>query len=295
MRNELRQLARRQDGVVAVWQLVAAGLSRDAAHHHTAGLQRLFDGVYVTGDGRITDRQRWIGAAVTAPHTLLAGPSAAAAYGIARWKGLHIVVRPGTGGPKRHGPLLVHHSTLVLSDGSLRDATTFDGIRITTAERTVAAVWPRLRTDRARHKLVREALRLRRTTVPRLRAHLDAAPSRNAPRKLIALLDRYERLQLHRCRSDAEAYAVELIDAAGLPLPQINVRIAGEEADLSWPDRRLVIEIDGDRFHQDKAEDARKTAIWTAARHRVRRAPADLVFGDPARFVAGVRGHLAAA
>lgn len=282
--------------MIAVWQLLRLGLTRDAVQHHMAGLRRLFDGVYVTGDAAITQRQRWIGAALTAPGTVLEMHSAATAYGIRPPHGGPItVLRPGSGGPRDHDGLRVRHSTLITPGGTLRDTTTFAGIPITTAERTVAAVWPRLRTTKERRKLLREALRLERTTVPLLRAHLDLAPSRNAPRELIAILDRYERLQLHRCRSDAEAYAVELIDDARLPLPQINVRIAGEEADLSWPHAALIIEIDGDRFHQDKAEDARKTASWTAAGQRVRRASSDLVFTHPQRFVDGVRHHLAAA
>lgn len=275
--------------MAARWQLLEQGMTRSAIAHQTRDLRRIHDGVYLTGDAPITLEQRWLAATLTAPDTVLALETAAWVFGMRRaHPGPLVVLRPGSGGPELRDSLRIHRSTL-------RDTTTFAGIPITTAERTVAAVWPRLRTTKERRKLLREALRLERTTVPLLRAHLDLAPSRNAPRELIAILDRYERLQLHRCRSDAEAYAVELIDDARLPLPQINVRIAGEEADLSWPHAALIIEIDGDRFHQDKAEDARKTASWTAAGQRVRRASSDLVFAHPQRFVDGVRHHLAAA
>jgi hypothetical protein len=49
----LRQLAARQQGVFAVWQLRAAGLSEDAVRHRVAGLRRLHDGVFLTGDAPV--------------------------------------------------------------------------------------------------------------------------------------------------------------------------------------------------------------------------------------------------
>jgi very-short-patch-repair endonuclease len=177
-------------------------------------------------------------------------------------------------------------------DGGLLDVTALDGVPITTPERSIADLWPRLRTEPERRKMLREALRLERTTVTRLRMHLATAPRRCRPRELTKLLDRYVRLDLRRCRSDAEARAVELIDAAGLPPPRINVRIAGLEADLSWPEAQLVIEIDGTQFHIDKVEDARRTAVWTEAGWTVRRVPADLVFLEPDAFIAALRRHL---
>jgi very-short-patch-repair endonuclease len=94
---------------------------------------------------------------------------------------------------------------------------------------------------------------------------------------------------LSRCRSDAEALAVVTLHDAKVPTPDINVHIAGEEADLSWRDRRLILEIDGGSFHQDKLEDARKTAIWRAAGWHVRRLPSDVVYDDPDRLIRAAR------
>ena len=56
------------------------------------------------------------------------------------------------------------------------------------------------------------------------------------------------------------------------------MRIAGEEADLSWPAQRLVIEIDGGPFHLDVGEDARKQACWESAGWVVRRVSSDDVY-----------------
>jgi very-short-patch-repair endonuclease len=236
----------------------------------------------------VTRVQRWRAATLTAPGSVLSFASAAAAWEIRPWEaGFEVVTRPGSGGPRRYGDLLLCRSGHI-------DQTELHGFPITTPERTVCDLWPRLDDRRARRKLVREALRLRRCTVPGLRRHLDAAPARRRPRALAHVLARYDRLALHRCRSDAEAFALELLDEARIAPPQVNVGVAGLEADLSWPGYRLIVEIDGERFHRDKAQDARKTAVWRVAGWRVRRVESDALFAGPDRFVAAVRGWLAA-
>ena len=74
---------------------------------------------------------------------------------------------------------------------------------------------------------------------------------------------------------------MQLIKGAGIELPRLNTDVAGEEADLSWPRQRLIIEIDGGPYHQDKGEDARKEAAWTGAGWTVRRIPSDDVYESP--------------
>jgi very-short-patch-repair endonuclease len=61
--------------------------------------------------------------------------------------------------------------------------------------------------------------------------------------------------------------------------------VAGEEADLSWPRQRLVVEIDGGPFHLDRGEDARKQRIWEHAGWTVRRLPSDDVYEAPDRLL----------
>ncbi len=273
--------------MVAAWQLRGAGMSGEAVQHHTAHLRSLHDGVFLTGEGPLTRRQRWWAAVLSAPGRALAFASAGAAWGFRPWEGdYEVVVMVGSGGPQRFGNLLVCRAKRV-------EPTTLDGVPITTPERTLADLWRRVHPVSARRKMLREALRLKRTTAPRLREHLGNAPPRNRPATLGRMLAQYEHLRLDRCKSDAEAHAVELLATASVSLPAINERRAGEEADLSWERERLIIEIDGGQFHQDKAEDARKTAIWTQARWTVRRVPTDVVFGDSRRFVALTRQHLA--
>src|SRR5258705_7343428 len=258
MKDVLRMMASRQAGCVAAWQLREAGLSRKAIRHRTRDLRRLHDGVFLTGDAPVTRLQRWWAATLTAPGSVLAFASAGAAYGMRPWEGtFEVIVRRGSGGPRRQNTLLVCKTKHL-------HATTLDGLPITRPERTLADLWPSL-DEKARSHMLRNALRPKRLTIPSLVAHLSTASPRQRPRTLTKQLKRYQQLQLRRCRSDAEALAVVTLADAGIEAPNVNVRIAGLEADLSWPDRRLILEIDGAAFHQDKLGDARRTAAWRAA------------------------------
>jgi len=267
---------------VASWQLRRAGLSWKAIECRTRDLRTLHDGVHVTGDAPITRLQRWWAATLTAPGSFLAFASAGAAHEIRPWEAtFEVIVRHGSGGPRRQDGLLICRTKHL-------HTTSLNGLPITTAERTLADLWPRLDEKQQQHML-RNALRLKRLTPASLTAHLKQVTGRQRPQSLTRRLDAYAGLKLHRCRSDAEALAVTVLAKARLEQPQINHRIAGEEADLSWPDRRFILEIDGGTYHQDKLEDARKTAIWRAAGWAVERVPADVVYDDPDQLIRAAR------
>jgi hypothetical protein len=140
-------------------------------------------------------------------------------------------------------------------------------------------------SDRALARAVREAARLDLTTLRALGDDLGRYRGRRGSRRLAASIARYAGLPLERARSGAEVRAMEILRAAGSPLPYLNVRIAGEEADLSWPRARLIIEIDGGPFHLDVGEDARRQATWEAAGWTVRRIPSDDVYEFPHRLL----------
>ncbi|MCW3013305.1 MAG: hypothetical protein JWO02_397 [Solirubrobacterales bacterium] len=278
---DLRALAALQDDVVASWQLIGRRWTKAAVRHRTAGLRRLNGGVFLLGHAEPTQRQCWRAATLTAPNTALSHFSGGAAHQVRPWSGAYeTVTRPGNGGPRRYGGVLVMHS-LVL-DGHLA---MLDGLPVTTAERVLADLTPVL-DDRALRKAFREALRLKATTAGKVQRLADRYPHRRGSRRLAAVAGLYVRLPIHRCRSDAEAMALEVLDAAGVPIPEVNRRFAGEEADLCWPALRLIIEIDGPQFHRFKDEDARKTAAWRAAGYDVRRIPSGDVFDHPARLLA---------
>ena len=104
---------------------------------------------------------------------------------------------------------------------------------------------------------------------------------RRGSRRLADVLARYAGLPLERARSGAEVRALEILRDAGVRLPELNRRVAGEEADLSWRSARLIVEIDGGPFHLDVGEDFRKQSCWELAGWTVRRIAADAVDADP--------------
>ncbi len=65
-------------------------------------------------------------------------------------------------------------------------------------------------------------------------------------------------------RSEAERRLLRLIVAAELPAPEVNVRVAGLEVDFLWRPERLVVEVDGYRFHDGRPR-------WERDRHRDQR------------------------
>ena len=123
------------------------------------------------------------------------------------------------------------------------------------------------------------------TTVEAVAACVGRHPGRRGSRRLLAVLARYSGLPIERARSGAEVRALEVLRAAGYALPRLNVRIAGEEADLSWPANRVLIEVDGGPFHLDVGEDARKRARWEHAGWTVGRISADHVYERPERLL----------
>jgi hypothetical protein len=265
-----------QDGVVALWQLRRAGLTRTQAATVVRRLRRLHGGVFVAGYGEVTRMQRWRAATLTTPTSVLSHFSAAACWGFRDYRGsADAVTRPGSRGRQQTGTLLVFHSRTLSGNVTQRH-----GLRMTTPERTIIDLWAHL-NDKQRRKLLREALRLKATTIASLEAAVQEHHGRRGTATLAARVRFYAELRLERCKSDAEAYAMEVLHSHKRPLPEVNEHHAGIEADLAWPDHRLIIEIDGGQFHRDKLADAHKTATWTAAGWTVRRIDSDDVFAEP--------------
>jgi hypothetical protein len=277
------QLAGRQFNRVSRRQLVELGLS-DAAIAHRVATGRLViveEGVFAVAPVlEHDDLGLWMGATLTAPGSVLSNVSAATARGI--WslpREFETITRPGSGGPRRHGGVLVFRSTTLAGECEV-----LRGIPITSVPRTLLDLAGGV-SERALARALREAVRLRLTTIGELADRLGHYRGRRGSRRLAATMARYTGLPLERARSGAEVRALEVLGTAGRPLPRLNVRVAGEEADLSWSGPRLIVEIDGGPFHLDVGEDARKEACWKAAGWTVRRVSSDDVYERPQRLL----------
>ena len=278
------ELAGAQFNRVSRAQLIELGLNERAIERRVAAgrLVIVEQGVFALPPVlEYDDWGRWMGATLTAPRTELSHTSASAAWGfLSLRRRFETVTRPGNGGPRRHGGLLVFRSSIL--EGECEQ---LRGIPITSVPRTLLDIGPHV-SARAQARAVREAIRLGLTSIEELADCIGRHRGRRGTRRLAAVIARYAGLPLERARSGAEVRALEVLRDAGRRLPRLNARIGGEEADLSWPDERLIVEIDGDPFHLDAGEDARKEACWRAAGWTVRRLPADDVYENPARLLA---------
>jgi very-short-patch-repair endonuclease len=78
-------------------------------------------------------------------------------------------------------------------------------------------------------------------------------------------------------------------------MPLVNVKFHGPRPDFHWPGPRLIIEIDGEQFHQFPDVDAGYQATWEAHGRRVRRFPARRVYSHPLELVALYHSNVALA
>lgn len=282
----LRTLTSRQEDLVAGWQLAAMEWNRAMIDHRVKahGWRQVHRGVWTTQQAPLTRRQRLVAAVLTAPSTYLNGLSAVDCFGFHAWEGPYeTVVRPGSGGPRRYRGLLVSRSSTLEGDVGTRD-----GLPIVRPERALVELARILKPWELR-RAFREACRLRCTSANDVARALHGQRGTAA---LAVLCDRYATIPYHRCRSDAESTGVEVLHDAGVPLPLVNVRVAGREADFVWRHRRLIIEIDSREFHVLAVDDIDKQARWESAGYRVRRIWANDVYFRPERLVALANVHL---
>ncbi len=264
---------------ISLDQLRELGLSEKALRHRLrqGRIVRVAPGVFAVAPvDAENDWGRWMAATLTSGRSVLSHRSAAAARGF--WtlpRPFEEITRPGSCGTRHLGHIQVRYSAVLAGCfGEVR------GIPVTSAERTLLDLAPRV-SPRALAWCVREAVRIEETDLGKLAEHLASCRGRRGAARLAATVSRYSGLPLERARSGAEVRALEILRQAERPLPALNVRRAGEEADLSWARLRLIIEIDGKPWHLDRGENARKQAIWEAAGWVVRRIDADRVYDSP--------------
>src|SRR4051812_20408342 len=282
----LKELPRRQADVVAAWQLREAGWTWAKITHQARrnGWRAIHPGVYVLNSAPLRREQLWFAAVLTSPGTVLSKGSAGACFGFHRFeRGFEVVTRPGKGGKRRQGRVLVFRSTRLEGD-----TTRHMGLPITTAARTLVDLAPGL-DDKRLGRAFREAIRLKRTTAARVLECVERHPGRPGTPVLASLADRYATIPYARTRSDAEGRALEVLHDAGVERPLVNTKVGGEEADLVFAERRVIIEVGGPQFHRFRDEDERKARTWRAAGFEVRRVASGTVYAAPGELVALAR------
>jgi predicted transcriptional regulator of viral defense system len=243
------ELAARQHGVVARWQLSALGLSRDAIKHRLASgrLHRVRRGVYAVGHRKLTERGHFMAAVLAfGPDALLSHRSCAALRSLMPdARAVIDVTVPGRGrkglpGVRLHLPRALHPD----------DVDIHDGIPCTSVARMLMEV---AATEPTRHleRIFEAAERQRVLDLRDIHALLDRSHGHAGRKPLFTLSEEFHDPP-PAVRSKLELNFFELCEAAGIERPQVNVTVLGHEVDMLWEGPKVVVELDSWEFHRTR-------------------------------------------
>jgi len=239
--------------------LQALGYDKRAVHRLVAQgwLHRVHRGVYAVGHTRLSVKGKWMAAVLACGSGAALSQAHAAALHDLRTtpSGLIEVTAPG----RRHVPGVRAHRARTLDP---HDVTVVDAIPVTTVARVLLDQAERLSPQRLR-TLLEATLRQDLFDLNQIMATI----ARNAGRHGIAPLT--EALadlpdEAPWTQSEKERHFLEFARAHGLPEPSVNVVLLQDPVDFFWPASRLIVEVDGWRFHKthvafeaDRAKDAK--------------------------------------
>lgn len=259
--RSLVELAARQHGVVAMWQLRGLGFTEDMIRRRieSGRLYRRERGVYsltpsVTGKGRLMAVVLGCGAGAVLSHS-----AAAAVWDVGPWPTGRVHVTAPT--------LRVRGAGVVLHRARVERAVR-DGFPVTSVARTLADLASLLSLPRLEIAFDR-AERLGLLDPEEV---AKEAAGRRGARKVRALLS--SSTTPEPTRSKFEELLRGLCERHNLPLPAQNVSVAGEDVDAYWQESNLVVELDSWEFHKTRRafeRDREKAAALERAGVRVLR------------------------
>jgi predicted transcriptional regulator of viral defense system len=266
----LSELAGGQWGVVAAWQLRAAGLTRAAISRRVVAgpLHPLHRGVYAVGHAHLGAEGRRLAAVLACgAGAVLSHKSAAAHWNLLATSAARIDVTAARG-RRAHEGIRLHRSRSL----DAQDTTTHRAIPTTTIARTLldlAAILPAHRLERALGQAERLHL-YDHTALTEIVQRANGHRGNGALRKAIAQEPAFT-------RSELEARLLQVTREHGLPAPLVNHILAAPdhprlEVDFSWPTHHLIVETDTYATHGTRADferDRRRDAALTAAGYTV--------------------------
>lgn len=294
-------IAQRQHGLVTAAQLQEIGVSAKSVRRRVAAgaLRRVGTRVYAVGGAPCSWEQSALAACLDLGHgAVLSHWSAAMAWrlDVPARSPIHVTV-PYARNARRLGRAVVLHRSRSLA---ARDRTRCGALPATSLQRTLLDLAASA-DPHALARVVDDVLCRRLISPERLGRALDEharARGRGGPalRALLAPWVRGDRFE-----SVAEVRFLRTIGAAGLPEPVVQ-RVVSDggrfvaRTDLAWPDRMVVLEVDGFRWHANPASHSRDTERsnrlaacgWTV----LHATPAELDRA-PDGVIAALRQHLA--
>ncbi len=287
------RVAAEQHTVISTRQLTDCGLASGAitVRVRRGNLRRLHRGVYALGAGPLTLRARLVAAVLACgPGAILSHFAAAAWWGFVVWDERRVdVTVPRAAG--RRVPAIRPRRPRALSP---RDAWRRDGIDITSPARTVLDLAAELPASALR-RMVRQALTERRVSIRDLTAVIERSTGHAGTAAVQGLItDGHV-----ATRSELEDRALDLLGQAGIERPEVNAKLVlgqrAVEPDLLWRRQRLVVELDGAAWHDNRLsreDDAARQALLEAHGYRVVRITWRQLVDAPAQTLARIRAAL---
>ena len=241
---EILDLARRQHGHVARWQLLELGASDGLIRGRLASgaWVTVHVGVYCIGPRRNDPISRAAAAVLACGRgAALSHASAASLWGfVSRWS-FPLEV---TSKDRRDRPDISTHRCQSLQP---RDVTRQHGVSTTSPARTVLDIAPRL-TAKQLTRLVNDARHDGHLRPSSLQDVMD----RNRFHPGTKLLEPFVDSPHNPTSSGFEDDFLAFVDKYGLPRPEINFPFNGRKLDAFWPEHGVIVECDGWEFHKDR-------------------------------------------
>lgn len=287
---EIARLAARQQGNATRRQLIAIGLTDETIAHRVrrGRLHRSHRGVFAVGRPARTALER-ASAAILAcgPNAALSHTAALALWGFTTKWPAAFDVTVTKGNP--HPPGIAVHRSRALTR---RDIRVQLGLRATSPARTVLDCAPTLEPKRLT-RLVNEALLSRLLS----RSQLADICVRFPTHAGATLLRPFSADTTDGpTQSGFEDDFLGFCERFGLPRPQVNVRVAGHRVDALFAAEKLIVELDGWKFHRGRTafeDDRRRDADTLAAGIATIRITHRRLHAEPAAEADRLRGILA--
>jgi hypothetical protein len=243
-KDRVRRVASRQFGRIAWRQLRELGVAGRVINKWVKQgyLDRKLPGVYAVGHDAPSVE------ADMAAAVLYAGPDAMLSHGTAMWRF----------GLIEHPPPSIHVSTprrcrsrrgVTVHRERICERSWHNGLPVTTLAQALLDYAAPASLNQVRVALANAEYH-RVLNLPAVEGLLGHGRPGSA--KLRTALKRHQP-RLAYARSPPERAFLELCEASGIPLPEVNVRIAGWEVDFLWRPEGVVVEIDGHGNHHSPA------------------------------------------
>jgi hypothetical protein len=245
----IARLAADQHGLVRLDQLRGLGLDPRAVSERVkrGRLHRIHRAVYAVGHAALSREGEWLAGVLTSGHgAALGARSVAELWRVARKRVAHTeVVVPKQRRPQARVRLLVSR-TLVPGD-----IVHHRGIPVTHTARMFVDLTDTY-TPHQLANVIYEAAFWKRFNEPATRAAMARASGRRNLRVLEQALA-LNATGSAGTRSDLEDAFLAIVAGAGLPMPLVNTPTLDVEPDFRWPERRLVVEVDGPGHARERA------------------------------------------